>query len=224
MKTKHDTDNLDQIAASIVEKHQQFESAAKAAQKSARNAVVLAWEIGDMLLRAKTSHPGGFTEWRKALSGISSATSSRYLALSHRLPQRSDLEAELLKESSLTDLYRELGILPKKAEKPEAEFEPEPEEEDANQSSSSSQSEKKGGGKKITAKAFLSSLTSVAEKTEALRKSVPLAQWTDEEREGFFSSFLALKAIADELGTFESSNRKTLAEEVVSMDTSDQAA
>ncbi len=210
MKTKQKSD-LDQIASSILEKFTKCEGAINAAQTAHREAIFLAWEIGGLLRKAKNELKGQFTKWREqSIPGLAIATTSRYLALANRIPDRKDLEEQLDAGVSLTDLYREVGILPEKDVKPE---------EKPDKPTPSRPSGEKRGRQKFTAKVFLTALSCVADQTAKLREKAPVSQWTAEDREGFRKAFTALQAIADELAVSESSSRKTLAEEVEQVST-----
>lgn len=208
MKTAEPNPDLEAITSSILEKHQACESLIGSIQAKGRAACLLAWEIGGLLRKAKNDLKGEFTTWREtAIPGLAPATTSRYLALANRITDRKDLEEHLDAGVSLTQLYREVGILHEKDDQPK---------DDADSSNPPLPPGKKRGRQRFTAKVFLTALSSVAEKTATLRKKAPVSQWSVEEREGFRKAFKALKAIADEIAASESSNRKTLAEETES--------
>ena len=214
-ETKQDT-ALDGIASSILEKQKKCESLIGTIQAKGREACLLAWEIGGLLRKAKNELKGQFTKWREqSIPGLATATTSRYLALANRIPDRKDLEEQLNAGVSLTDLYREVGILPEKDVKPEEETG----EDDTDNTSTSSQPSRKRGRQKFTAKVFLTALISVADKTAKLREKAPVSQWTSEDRERFRKAFTALQAIANELAVSELSTRNTLAEEVEQVST-----
>lgn len=209
MKNKIEHSDLEAIASSIMEKHQKVESLIGSIQAKGREACLLAWETGGLLRKAKNELKGEFTAWRMtAIEGLATATTSRYLALANRITNRKDLEEHLDAGLSLTELYREVGILPEKEGQPK---------DDADGSTPPPPPGKKRGRQEFTAKVFLTALSSVAEKTTKLRKKAPVSQWSAEEREGFRKAFNALKEIDDEIAASERFNLNTLAEEAESM-------
>jgi hypothetical protein len=210
MKIVEQTSKLATIAAAILQKHNECETLIGSIQAKGRDACVLAWEIGGLLRKAKNELKGGFTKWREDLPGLSSATTSRYLALANRLPSRQDLEDALGEGVSLTDLYREVRILP---EKDETEGDPGKGEKNK-RSEQKSSSPGKRGRPKFTASLFISNLKSVVEKVAKLHEKAPVSQWTPEEREGFRKAFTELKAIAEELDELPQDTRRPIADEL----------
>ena len=104
-----------EMASDILSKHQKCEDAIRMARKSAGEAAVLAWEIGNDLKNAKGKLNGEFTQWLdQELRGISTATAYRYMKLAKLFPKQEELDEKIKNNKSLTTIYRESGILPSK--------------------------------------------------------------------------------------------------------------